>query len=80
MIIRLEFVGTVPNFDGLSLDNYEVFRRDAELSRRISSRFCRALNAGAAEQGDLGEGAVLRGAVAPTCKSYKLQIKVHKVI
>ena len=29
--IRPDFFGTVPNFDGLSWENYEVFR-DAELS------------------------------------------------
>ena len=30
--IRPDFTGTVPNFDGLSRENYEVFRDD-ELSR-----------------------------------------------
>ena len=32
MTIRPDFTGTVPNFDGLSRENYEV-SRDAELSR-----------------------------------------------
>jgi len=50
--IRPDFTRTVPNFDGLSRENYQV-SRDAELSRirnpvpilfRILYRFCPALN------------------------------------
>jgi len=42
MTIHPNLFGTVPNFEGLSWENYGVFQ-DTELFR-ILSRFCPALN------------------------------------